>query len=104
MLVFYLIIAILFLGGGVYQLFVAQLPAAYAIHSFLVALYFYVTYHELRGKPFPRNIYVLTIVLLVADGLVNLLIVSISILSGIVSFFFAFLCFQSYRRIYRQRA
>ncbi|KPC72564.1 hypothetical protein ADL26_14610 [Thermoactinomyces vulgaris] len=103
MLGFYLIIAVLFLGGGLYQLFVAQLPV-FAVHSFLVALYFYVTFYELRGKPFSRYVYLITIGLLVADGLVNLLLVSESILSGMVSVFFAFLCLQSYRRIYRKRA
>lgn len=103
MLVFYLIIAILFLGGGVYQLFVAHIPAAFAIHSFLVALYFFVTYHELRGHPFPRNIYLLTMVLLIADGLVNLLFVSANMVGGLVSFFFAFLCYISFRRIFRHR-
>jgi hypothetical protein len=97
---FHLVIVALFLIFGIYNLFVERMPVI-AVHFLLVSLYFFVTYNELRGKPFSRPVYLLMILLLVADGIVNLFILPTSLLSGVISFFFAYLAWQSVQRLQR---
>jgi hypothetical protein len=70
-----------------------------AVHFLLISLYFFVTYSELRGRPFSKNVYLLVILLLVGDGIINMFINPTSLLSGVISFFFAFLAFKSYQRL-----
>lgn len=98
MLSFHIIIVLLFLGMGIYYLFFANAPVE-AIHYLLIALYFFVTMFEMRGRPFSKNIYLLVLILLVADGVINLFIFPVSLLSGIFSFFLAFLTWQTFRRL-----
>jgi len=96
----HLIIVALFLGFGVYYLFVEQSPIP-AIHYLLVALYFFVHLFELRGQPFSRPVYLLLVLLLVADGILHVFILPYHLITGLFSFFFAFLAFQSMQRLRR---
>jgi predicted membrane protein len=102
MQLFHILIVIMFLLFGVYQLFVEKLPVI-AVHFLLVALYFFITYHEIKGNPFARPVYLIAIFLLVTDGIINLFIFPTSLLSGIISFFFAFLAWQSMQRLQKSR-
>ncbi|MBA4495534.1 hypothetical protein ACFO25_02640 [Paenactinomyces guangxiensis] len=98
MQLFYILVIVLFLGFGIYYLFFGNSPAV-AVHFLLIALYFFVTLFEFRRKPFSRNVYLLVILLLIADGIANLFIFRTSLLSGIVSIFFAFIAWQTYQRL-----
>ncbi|WP_124728209.1 hypothetical protein [Staphylospora marina] len=99
MLGFHLVIVALFLLFGIWNLFVEHAPVI-AVHFFLVALYFFLTYFELKGQPFSRLVYLLAIALLVMDGILNLFFIfPTNLLSGVISFFFAFLAWQSVRRL-----
>jgi hypothetical protein len=95
---FHILIVVLFLGFGIYYLFIENSPVL-AVHFLLISLYFFVTLYELRGRPFSRKIYLLLIALLVADGLMNMFIFPTSLLSGLFSFFFAFITWQTYQRL-----
>jgi hypothetical protein len=94
---FYILTILLSLGFGVYHLFIRPVPEI-AVHFLLIALYFFVTLFELKGKPFSRSVYLLLIWLLLADGIVNLFIFP-TLLSGMVSLFFALLAWRTVHRM-----
>jgi hypothetical protein len=96
--IFHIVIVIFFLLSGIYQLYTGDMPVL-AIHYFLIALYFFITYQEWRGNPFSRLIYWLAICLLTADGLANLFIYSYSLIGGVISLIFAFLVWKSSQRL-----
>jgi hypothetical protein len=89
---------VLFLLLGVYELFVEPLPPA-AVHYFLIALFFWVNLQEKRGFPYPRPVYFLLLSLLLFDGAVQLFYYPINVLSGVISWLFAYLTWQSVRRL-----
>jgi hypothetical protein len=95
---FYILTILLSLGFGVYHLFIRPIPEI-AVHFLLIALYFFVTLFELKGKPFSRSVYLLLIWLLLADGIVNLFIFPTTLLSGMVSLFFALLAWRTLHRM-----
>ncbi|TCS95865.1 hypothetical protein EDD58_102447 [Hazenella coriacea] len=95
---FHLLILLLFLGLGLFFLFFTT-SYMEAVHYLLIALYLYISLFELLGKPFARWIYLLTMVLLVGDGMLNMFVFSTGLLSGIFSFFLAFLAWKSAQRL-----
>ncbi|WP_131923829.1 hypothetical protein [Hazenella coriacea] len=98
MIPFHLLILLLFLGLGLFFLFFTT-SYMEAVHYLLIALYLYISLFELLGKPFARWIYLLTMVLLVGDGMLNMFVFSTGLLSGIFSFFLAFLAWKSAQRL-----
>lgn len=100
MSIIHIAVALVFGGYGVYQLYEGQYIGA--IHFLLIALYFYVTMFELSGRPFHRNVYLLLMLLLTADGIFNMVFVSGAFLSGFFSLFFALFSWQTYRKLSRE--
>lgn len=98
LLQFHLLILLLFLGLGVFFLFFTTATVE-AVHYLLIALYLYISLFELLGKPFTRSIYLLTIILLVGNGMVQLFLISTGLISGVFSFFLAFLAWKSSQRL-----
>jgi hypothetical protein len=100
MRLFYGLIIGFCISFGIYYLFFAEDPVpVYAVHYFILGLYFYITFYELMGKPFSTWLYYLVMVLLIIDGLFNLIIMPSSLLSGLISLFFAFSTWQSLKRL-----
>jgi hypothetical protein len=99
LLIFYRILILLMLVWG--TVYLAGEPA-YSVHLYLIALYLFVTYFELRGNPFHRGVYHLLIILLLANaGIQFFFLKEPNILSGFVSLFFAFFAWQAVRRFSR---
>lgn len=97
--IFYRILILLMLVWGTVYL---TIQPAYSVHLYLIALYLFVTFFELRGNPFNRGVYHLLILLLLANaGMQFFLIEEPNILSGFVSLFFAFFAWQSVQRLRR---
>jgi hypothetical protein len=99
LLIFYRILILLMLVWGTVYLVVQP---AYSVHLYLIALYLFVTFFELRGKPFSQGVYYLVIFLLLANaGMQFFFLKEPNILSGFVSLFFAFFAWQSVQRLRR---
>lgn len=99
MLIFYRILILLMLVWGTLYL---PVEPAYSVHLYLIALYLFITYFELRGNPFHRGVYHLLILLLLANaGMQFFFMAEPNILSGLVSLFFAFFAWQAVRRLSR---
>lgn len=97
MLVLYVVIMLFFLGYGTYYLFFEP-NSLLAIYYLLIGLYFFVQFFELRGTPFSRWVYLLLLVLLVANGILNFIIPG-RIFSGILCLLFALFTFRSYMQL-----
>ncbi|WP_131849034.1 hypothetical protein [Baia soyae] len=98
MYLLYVVIGIYCLVNGMYNLFSGQ--ASLAVHYLLFVLLCHVIVCELSKKPFERNIYLLTTVLLVVDGIYQFFIQR-NIFAGIISLFFGFSLWQSHQRLKR---
>jgi hypothetical protein len=94
----YLLISFAFFLLGSYNLFFLK-SYIVAIHSLLVALYFYVIYFEVKGRPFSRYLYLLLVFLFIADGMMNFIWSKASFLGGFFSFLFAYFSWRSYQRL-----
>lgn len=97
MLILYMIIMLFFFGYGIYHLFFEPIPLL-AVYYLLIGLYFFVQFFELRGTPFSRWVYLLLLVLLIANGILNLMIPS-RIFSGILCLLFALFTFRSFMQL-----
>lgn len=88
---------LIFMGMGVYNL-VEEQPS-FAIHTFVIALYFFVLLFEFRGRPFSQGIYILMALLLLVNSMLQFFYPQGSVISGLVSLFFAYFAVQARRRI-----
>lgn len=93
MVAFYGIIFVLFLVLGIFRL---QADPAGAIHNFLIALYFFLIFFALKGKPFARRVHIGLAIGLLADAGLQFYIGDI--LSGIISLLFAYFAFNDRNR------
>jgi hypothetical protein len=84
---------------GIYFLFVDVTPAL-AVHFLLLALYFFLSFYEGKGKPFRKPMYYLLVFLLTADGLYFLFFYgSKYLLSGVIALFFAYSAWSASKRV-----
>lgn len=99
LLAFYRILILLMLVWGTVYLFIQP---AYSVHLYLIALYLFITFFELRGKPFSRGVYYLLIILLLANAAMQFFFLGEpNTLSGFISLFFALFAWQAVRRLPR---
>ncbi|GGE26514.1 hypothetical protein GCM10011571_30910 [Marinithermofilum abyssi] len=98
MQILYAAIVLFFLVMGGYYL---QAEPPYAVHNFVIALYFFVILFEFRGNPFPRRVYLLLSFLLLGNALMQFFYVQNNVIFGLVSLLFAYFALQARRRIRR---
>lgn len=97
MIFLYGLIALACLIFGIMHLFVFHTPNI-AIHYLLIGLFCYVMIFEFMRRPFSRSVYVITTVLLVIEGLVQLFFLK-GVIEGIISLFLGLSMWQSQYRL-----
>ncbi|MFC4077627.1 hypothetical protein [Salinithrix halophila] len=98
MQILYTAIVLIFLVmGGIYL----QDQPPFAVHYFMIALYFFVILFEFRGNPFPRGIYLLLGFLLLGNAMIQFFYAENNVIAGLISLLFAYFALQARRRLHQ---
>ena len=94
----YIFIVLFFIAYGCYFIFVEN-NSIHGIHFLVLAMYFYVTLNDILKRPVQKVFYIILILLLLLDGILNFLSFPSNVISGFISIFFAYVTWHNYKRL-----